>query len=644
MAEADEEIQPSRASAARLDNAALAVLGSASRGKADAFLERQTELSELQKENLRLENWKLQAEHAFELSHIRFRRFSDYAKFSLEIAGFLVVLLIVCGLATMVWSATQDRDLVVDAFSVPPDVAQSGMTGGVLAGRVLDTFGRMQASIGVSVIQGANSYHAGSSEEVRVEIPETGISIGELNRYLRGWLGHETHVNGDLVRTTKGYALTTRAGGQPGVTIDDTNINVLVEKAAEHVFAVVRPLRYLDWLEANKRMADALVAVAPLTKVGDAHDRAVAYAAWAGLLKDSYNLEAALPKARTAVALDPQNPTAVGWLASVEWYLGHDEAAWRLASRNAGLWRGAEVADLDPSLVAAAPLFFKARSDGLVGDWTAVLKAENGFDANGENYSETLTRAEEGAEDHDAALARSFARAIPLKSDGGAPNPQFDEGRMVIALMQEDWNTAVLAGRRAESHFLADPKGMSSLRLVLWRKLAYALARTGRFAEADSMIAKTPSDCDPCMRARGTIAGAEGNWIAAARDFSIVASRSPDIPFADADWGVMLLRKGDYDGAIAKFREANRKGPHFADPLEMWGEALMQENRSDLALAKFEEANKYAPNWGRLHLEWGKALFYVGRKQDARREFQTAAGFDLSTADGAALARMGAIQ
>jgi tetratricopeptide (TPR) repeat protein len=324
--------------------------------------------------------------------------------------------------------------------------------------------------------------------------------------------------------------------------------------------------------------------------------------------------------------------------------LGHDEAAWRLASRNAGLWHGAEVADLDPSLVAAAPLFFKARRDSLVGDWTAVLKAENGFDANGENYSETLTRAEEGAEDHDAALARSFARAIPLKSDGKAPNPQFDEGRMLIAMMLEDWNTAVLAGRHAESHFLADPKGMGSLRLVLWRQLAYALARTGQSAEADSMIAKTPLDCDPCVRARGSIAAAERNWISAGHDFSIVASRSPDIPFADAAWGEMLLRKGEYDAAIAKFRESNLKGPHFADPLEMWGEALMQENRSDLALAKFEEANNYAPNWGRLHLEWGKALFYVGRKHDAGRQFRTAAGLDLSTADRAALARVSAIK
>ena len=111
------------------------------------------------------------------------------------------------------------------------------------------------------------------------------------------------------------------------------------------------------------------------------------------------------------------------------------------------------------------------------------------------------------------------------------------------------------------------------------------------------------------------------------------------IPFAYSDWGATLLARGNLDGSIEKFKLANSKGPHFADPLEMWGEALMQENRSDLALAKFEEANKYAPNWGRLHLEWGKALMYLGRGAEGRQQFSISARLDLSAADAAALAR-----
>ena len=90
--------------------------------------------------------------------------------------------------------------------------------------------------------------------------------------------------------------------------------------------------------------------------------------------------------------------------------------------------------------------------------------------------------------------------------------------------------------------------------------------------------------------------------------FARAEARSALLPFADAEWGQALLARGQPDAAIEKFKLANQKGPHFADPLEGWGEALMAKNQSHLALAKFAEAEKYAPNWGRLHLKWGEAL------------------------------------
>jgi tetratricopeptide (TPR) repeat protein len=157
-------------------------------------------------------------------------------------------------------------------------------------------------------------------------------------------------------------------------------------------------------------------------------------------------------------------------------------------------------------------------------------------------------------------------------------------------------------------------------------------------AEAEKLIAQTPEDCDECMRDRAWVAAAQRDWAEMARDFSVVGARSPHIPFAEADWGEILLRKGDYDAAIAKFKEANAKSPHFADPLEMWGEALIAKNRSDLALAKFEEADKNAPNWGRLHLKWGEALFYMGKPEESKRQFAIAANLDLSPADKASFA------
>jgi tetratricopeptide (TPR) repeat protein len=121
--------------------------------------------------------------------------------------------------------------------------------------------------------------------------------------------------------------------------------------------------------------------------------------------------------------------------------------------------------------------------------------------------------------------------------------------------------------------------------------------------------------------------------------FARSVQQAPSIPFAYADWGQALLARGQPDAAIAQFKIANQKGPHFADPLEGWGEALMAKNQSHLALAKFTGAEKYAPNWGRLHLKRGEALVYAGKKDEAKAQFARAGQLDLTPTDKAELAR-----
>jgi tetratricopeptide (TPR) repeat protein len=178
------------------------------------------------------------------------------------------------------------------------------------------------------------------------------------------------------------------------------------------------------------------------------------------------------------------------------------------------------------------------------------------------------------------------------------------------------------------------------VRTQAWPWLALAEAQGGDLKSAHAVIARTPLDCYLCLRIRGSIDAVEGDQAGASYWYARAVSAAPSVPFAYADWGEMLLHEGDYDAAIAEFREANLKGPHFADPLEKWGEALVQEKRSDLALAKFEEAAKFAPNWGRLHLKWGEALVYAAKKDQAGKQFALASALDLSAAEKSELARM----
>jgi len=55
------------------------------------------------------------------------------------------------------------------------------------------------------------------------------------------------------------------------------------------------------------------------------------------------------------------------------------------------------------------------------------------------------------------------------------------------------------------------------------------------------------------------------------------------------------------------------------------------------ALAKYAEANKYAPRWGRLHLKWAEALAKSGDAAGARAHAKTAAGLDLTPTERAEL-------
>jgi len=628
--ELDDVLRPSDTDGSALA-AQIAFSGDARESKeAREYLKKQSRIADLQIDTL-------QKKDGFELSHLRFRRYSDWSKFALEVAGFLVVLLIVCGLATMVWNASQDRDLVVDAFSVPPDVAQSGMTGSVVAGRILDRFGRMQSQT-IAFSQGAASYRGNSGNEVRVEIPSTGISLGELNRYLREWLGHEVHVSGDLVHAGQGFALTTRYGAEPGATVTgkQSDLDGLINKSAEQIFAAAQPYRYVEYLVRNRRFAEASALLPDFAQRGSEKDRALADEDWAKVYFFQGDMPHALERGREAVRLDPDSSLSHAWLGAAEGNVGHDElsyvnmdAAVRLFGENSG-------ADQTVFLRFA----FEAYRDEDTGDfagavraWTQLADIQSLPDA-----SAAGSASEDAAADHELLAARRFAAEIRLKDRQGRPEAQQPISSFYIHLTEGDWARAVRDGAAARAILDTQPDQKWTA-FLLASDVAYATARAGDRNTADATVANMPVDCDTCMRARGRMAALEGRWTEAARDFAIVAERSPHEPFAETFWGEMLLHKGDLDGAIAKFAIANQKGPHFADPLEMWGEALIAKNRSDLALAKFEEANKYAPNWGRLHLKWGEALLYSGRKEEAKKEFETASHLDLSDQDAAAVAR-----
>jgi tetratricopeptide (TPR) repeat protein len=605
--------------------------------RAAAYLEEQTRLARLQIENLTEQN-------AFELSHLRFRRFSDYGKFVLELSAGLVVLLLVCGLATMVWSATQDRDLIVDAFSVPPDLAQSGMTGSVLAARVVDRFGEMDSST-LTFAEGVSAFHVDNREEAHVEIPETGISIGELDHYLHGWLGHATHVTGELVRNGNDLSLTVRFGDQPGLTASGApdQLDGLIQKTAENIFRAARPLRFADYLSSRGRFAEAESIARGETYTGSDEYRSLAYVSLTVVDYFRGNEPALKRDAELAIALAPGNLVAWFTLQSAWSDKGHDEDEWRTANAAEAAGKSGGALAGGGEAARNLPAQFAADAAALTGQWKDAIAACMSILGRrlGACNGDGLIGANAGS--HNTAEARLLAGLRPGVLPNGSVNVELNFDWAEIEADAGHWEEALAWSKKGEAVSIDNPRTFLERDVLLRPFEATAMAEGGDIAGAAALIAKTPLDCDACVRARGKVAAVARDWSGAAHWFSLVSARSPDIPFADSDWGAMLLAKGDYDGAVAKFQSANAKGPHFADPLEMWGEALIAKNRSDLALAKFAEADKYAPNWGRLHLKWGEALLWSGDKVGAQKQFAIATHLDLSAADRAALAGVSAM-
>lgn len=637
------------------DPSAVAMsLGAASREKADAFLDKQSALADLQLEQVRLQNESLRDQDTYELSHLRWRRFNDQMKGALQIILVALGLCVVGGIIWAVWSASQADGLVVDSFSVPPAYAQAGVGGDVVADDMTAKISAIRDFANANSLAGSNAVREDRQQDVKVEIPDTGISLAEAWRYLKLWFGHERHLSGNLRTLQDGrVALSLSLGGADSfiVTGKAGNLDALEQTAAERVFATTDPDNVVLYLSAKGRNAEALEAARRNIMLSAGHaDLAEAYSLYANMLRGvAGNAQRSAMLSRYAIALDAKAAPQHMELLNSSRALGHDEDVLTQAQAipllkrgdNVGSWRAAVSTGFDYVQHLGAEW-----RDRETGDFTNLSTLPCIYDCSPSDA--TVMHAEALARLHDPAAA--LAAIAQQRSIAVLPGDAFDPSDMArvrtfIDIARGDWRAAAADSRayvdaiKAETG-IAPAYGALLARTRAGPLLAQTLAGAGDFASAHEAADDEPLDCYACLLAHATVDWRERNWGGAGYWFTRAVKQAPSIPFAYADWGAMLMHKGDLDGAIAKFILANQKGPRFADPLEMWGEALMAKKRSDLALAKFAEAANDAPNWGRLHLKWGEALLWTGDKAGARKQFTIASHLYLTQSEKSVLGRI----
>lgn len=271
---------------------------------------------------------------------------------ALKLFTTLVGLAVAIVAVVVVADARNYRGLVVEPFAVPDSLEAEGLTGQAVAAQVLDQLAYMQAES--ESIRASQSYSNDWGEEIKFEIPQTGVSIGELQRFLRGWLGQQVRISGAVLRGSTepsgaiprdGGPASTRAvdkvtiiarsGASPGTPQEGSiqDLQALARRAAEGIYRDTQPYRYAVYLNDRGRRAEAAAVYEQLAKNAKAVEAAWGYRGLALLAQHDLDARKMEVQAQRALSLAPRLTAAVWTLSQAQDLQGHWEAAVDTARR-----------------------------------------------------------------------------------------------------------------------------------------------------------------------------------------------------------------------------------------------------------------------------------------------------------------------
>lgn len=560
-----------------------------------AFLRDQSRLVKIQAAHLK-------DEHAARLQYLRgqarevgIRRLGLRLRVGFQLFVALLATAIGIALVVMVRDAVTSRQVVVEPFRIPATLAAHGIDGAIVASGLLDELGRLQdATRSASAARGLAGAWTG---DIKLAVPETGISLGEISRLLRDRFGHDVHIDGDLVGTPAGgLSLTVRGNGVPPKTFEGSAAELakLTIASAEYVYSKSQPARWASYLNTHRRYQESIAFCKSAVGSAEPAERATLLTRWAvavensgGSVRESLGLE------RAAVKLQPDNWIAHNNVQNDLMALADEEGAWQA---------GEEMRKFAGGRPGRAPDTYYQNWDYLTWNlepWleSAVADAEANAGAGTQIVSAGPNIADVELRLHDPEAADLALKTAAEDPDDLPGNALAHNVRGREALESGDTGTATVE-MEAYGLAYANP-AVSSQNPGYQCWIAPAEEAAGHPDKADTLLQSAGTFVD-CYRFRADILDSRGNWPGAQKAYAEAVALAPDLPAAYYSWGLALARHGDLVGAEAKLIDANKRAPHWADPLKAWGDVLMKQGNTKRALAKYDEALKYAPNWKQL--------------------------------------------
>jgi tetratricopeptide (TPR) repeat protein len=566
------------------------------------FLEKQARLLEVQ-------TAQLDAERGIRLHHLHdqsreaaLRRYGQKIRLGMQVFVALVATVLGLGLLVMLHDAFTSRAVVVEAFETPPALAPRGVTGKMVAGGVLDALQKL-AKATRSKEKALTSYSAWSSD-IEIEVPETGVSIGELNRVLHARFGNDLHIGGELVQAEGGgLALTIRGDGVPARIFAGKagDLDKLVIAAAEYAYGSSQPYVFAAYLTGQGRDSDALAFIpGAFAEAGNDALRSKLANTWGNAYADLNQAARAAEKYRLAISLDPGNWVPRMNLPAAISIADGEEAGWQASADFMRAAASAQGGRPEKRYYQAAAQFM----------WDLPLLLEADLADSAYNAGAGTITLPDGpfiADAYGMMHDPDDAARYMAASDPADPNAKAEAllQRVNAALDRGDAAAAV-APMEA---FWADWQGSPLLQSTdqdYGCLLVQVYGLVGRVADAHAVFEKA-GKWNRCFAFYGSALAKAGDGEGARRVWAEGVRIAPDLPFVYLYRGMNEAASGDGGAAAADFAAAHRAAPHLAEPLKAGGDLLAAAGRWREALGKYDEGLRYAPGWGALKRAEGVA-------------------------------------
>jgi tetratricopeptide (TPR) repeat protein len=473
--------------------------------------------------------------------------------------------------------------------------------GKIVAAGLLDVLTKIQASNRSSAEHRALSNEW--TNEIEIEVPETGVSIGQIERILKARLGHDLHIDGDLVQTEKGgLALTVRGNGilPKSFTDEGRNLQKLLTQAGEYLYGQSQPGLWMAYL-SDTRPGEAILFAQNAYGTLEPSEKPYVLNAWANAVTSKGGegvLAQALPLYREAVRLKADYWAGYNNIMYAMAGIGDEEGAIRV---------GEQLVKLAGGRPGKASENLYQNYDQMVWDLAAVrastiadMESHNGVGTSGgAQGAENLAVAQFEAQMHDSEAAILRLRITPVDEKNV---PDMGQAAFVRSLLAEEDGDLNAAAKAWDAFSLAysDPSvATNNPPYICYAAVTYE--KSGQSAKTDAALKPfnngTYMDCD---RFRGDVLDLRGDWAGAQEWYAKTVKLAPSAPSGYYSWGLALVKHGDLTAAAENFQAANQKGPHWADPLKAWGDVLAKQGKTKDALRKYDAALKYAPNWKQL--------------------------------------------